>query len=220
MTGAELASLARPVQLLPAGPSQAESVAEASRPLGGLHLGAPGRPAIEYFTGTRVDLTFDEALGRVRSFTPDLNSDETFDFVGQMVATALRIPWAEHSSSRTRGLQGLALLARNACRNIRQRPVSRSDSAVNDQSDSAADGSLRSTGSRPPRQPRLPRPSVDLSTPASACITSAAGASRPAALAANSRIRRYTTARTKSSGGCSPSPTTSIRGFSDSTRCR
>jgi UDP:flavonoid glycosyltransferase YjiC (YdhE family) len=100
MTGAELASVVRPFRLLAAGPSQAELMAEASRRLGGRHPGTPGPAAIEYFTGTRVDLTFDEALEHARSFAPDLIVADTYDFVGQVVAAALAIPWAEHASAR------------------------------------------------------------------------------------------------------------------------
>jgi UDP:flavonoid glycosyltransferase YjiC (YdhE family) len=100
MTGAELASVVRPFRLLAAGPSQAQLMAEASRRLGGRHPGTPGPAAIEYFTGTRVDLTFDEALEDARSFAPDLIVADTYDFVGQAVAAALAIPWAEHASAR------------------------------------------------------------------------------------------------------------------------
>jgi UDP:flavonoid glycosyltransferase YjiC (YdhE family) len=101
VTGAELVSLVKPLRLLSAGPPQAELMAETSRRLGGLHPGTLGRPAIEYFTGTRVDLTFDEALAQARSFAPDLIVADTYDFVGQMVAAALNVPWAEHASART-----------------------------------------------------------------------------------------------------------------------
>jgi UDP:flavonoid glycosyltransferase YjiC (YdhE family) len=100
VTGAELASLVRPLRLLSAGPAQAELMAEATRRLGGLRPGNPGPAATEYFTGTRVDFTFDEALGQARSFGPDLIVADAFDFVGQAVAAALAVPWAGHASAR------------------------------------------------------------------------------------------------------------------------
>jgi UDP:flavonoid glycosyltransferase YjiC (YdhE family) len=98
LTSAGQAHLVAPVRVLPAGPSMEEMIDETVRRTGS-HPAQPGPGAVELFAGTRVDLTFDEALRQARAFAPDLVVCEEIDFVGPMVAAALDVPWAAHAIS-------------------------------------------------------------------------------------------------------------------------
>src|SRR4051812_36735435 len=86
VTNAEMTALAGPLTLLPAGPTLAELTAESTRRCGGVGPDQPGPAAVEFFVGTRIDLTFDEALEQARSFGPDLIVAEAIDHVGPIVA--------------------------------------------------------------------------------------------------------------------------------------
>lgn len=100
ITNAELASLVGTVPLLTAGPTLAELTAESTRRCGGVGPDQPGPAAVEFFVGTRIDLTFDQALEQARAFGPDLIVAEAIDHVGPMVAAALDVPWAMHALSQ------------------------------------------------------------------------------------------------------------------------
>lgn len=100
ITNAEMASLVGPVPLLSAGPTLAELTVESTRRCGGVGPDQPGPAAVEFFVGTRIDLTFDQALEQARGFGPDLIVAEAIDHVGPMVAAALDVPWAMHALSQ------------------------------------------------------------------------------------------------------------------------
>jgi UDP:flavonoid glycosyltransferase YjiC (YdhE family) len=83
------------LRLLPAGPMPEALFAEITRRTGAdpAHDPRPDTVA-EFFAGTRVDLSVDEALEAVKGFTPDLVVVEACDFVGPMVAAASNVPVA------------------------------------------------------------------------------------------------------------------------------
>ena len=83
--------------LLAAGPDVFSLLAETERRTDGGDARHPGGAAVEMFAGTRLDLTFGEALDRAREFGPDIVVCEAIDFVGPMVAAALDVPWASHA---------------------------------------------------------------------------------------------------------------------------
>ncbi|MFE3830369.1 glycosyltransferase [Streptomyces sp. NPDC059092] len=93
LSNTETASLLRPFPVLTAGPGLEEQVTEAGRRTG-LDPTRPGPAAVELFAGTRVDLTYDEALREATAFRPELIVCERFDYVAPMVASALDVPWA------------------------------------------------------------------------------------------------------------------------------
>lgn len=82
-------------ELLPAGPMPDVLLAEVARRTG-VHLPAGPTPeaVAEFFAGARVDLSADGALEEARRWEPDLIVNETTDFVGPLVATALGVPLA------------------------------------------------------------------------------------------------------------------------------
>ncbi|MBY8860226.1 glycosyltransferase [Nocardia sp. CA2R105] len=53
----------------------------------------PGAGAAELFAGVRVDLTWDEALPAAEDFAPDVLVCETMDYVTQLLAARLDLPW-------------------------------------------------------------------------------------------------------------------------------
>jgi UDP:flavonoid glycosyltransferase YjiC (YdhE family) len=93
LNSADMAPLLRPFEVLTAGPGLAEQFAETERRTG-LSPAQPGPAAVEHFAGTRVDLTYEEALRQATSYRPELIVCEAFDFVAPMVAAALDVPWA------------------------------------------------------------------------------------------------------------------------------
>lgn len=95
LTGEGLRELVAPVPLLGAGPTIEEQVAETVRRTGRRWAG-PGPEAAEMFAGTRVDITYDEALARARAFSPDLVICDSCDYVGPTVAAAVDADWATH----------------------------------------------------------------------------------------------------------------------------
>jgi hypothetical protein len=88
VTNAETAPLIGELTLLPAGPTPAALTEESTDRCGGVGPDQPGPAAVEFFVGTRIDLTFDEALEQARSFGPDLIVAEAIDYVGPMVVAA------------------------------------------------------------------------------------------------------------------------------------
>lgn len=83
------------ITLLPAGPTADVLFAESARRTG-VDAAADPRPeaVADFFAGTRVDLTADDALAAAREFAPDLIVAEALDFVGPLVAAALDVPVA------------------------------------------------------------------------------------------------------------------------------
>src|SRR5687767_1197921 len=91
ITNAQLAPVVAPLAVLPAGPTSATLKEEAVRRLGDVDPEQPWNGALEFFVGTRVDLSFDEALAQARTFEPDLVVAETVDVLGPMVAAVLGV---------------------------------------------------------------------------------------------------------------------------------
>ncbi|MEH0825372.1 MULTISPECIES: glycosyltransferase [unclassified Micromonospora] len=92
------AGLAAPIEsqgfeLIPAGPQTHEVIAELHRRTG-LDILAGQTPQLvaEFFVGARVDLAVDDALTGARDWAPDLVVSEHLDFVGPLVAAALKVP--------------------------------------------------------------------------------------------------------------------------------
>ncbi|MFD4641043.1 nucleotide disphospho-sugar-binding domain-containing protein [Lentzea sp. NPDC058436] len=80
---------------LAAGPLPDVLFAEVARRTGADPAGAPTPESVaEFFAGTRVDLTADEALAVAADFRPDLVVAEACDFVGPLVAAAAGAPVA------------------------------------------------------------------------------------------------------------------------------
>ncbi|KOV84027.1 glycosyltransferase [Nocardia sp. NRRL S-836] len=83
------------LRLLPAGVMPEALFAEIMRRIGAdpAHDPRPDTVA-EFFAGTRVDLSADEALAAVEGFAPDLVAVDTCDYVGPLVAAAVGAPVA------------------------------------------------------------------------------------------------------------------------------
>ncbi|MET9224879.1 glycosyltransferase [Lentzea sp. NPDC003310] len=80
---------------LPAGPLPDVLFAEVARRTGADPAGAPTPDSVaEFFAGTRLDLTADEALAVTKDFAPDLVVAELCDFVGPLVAATAGVPVA------------------------------------------------------------------------------------------------------------------------------
>jgi len=95
LTSEGLRELVAPVPLLGAGPSIEDQVAETIRRTGRRWTG-PGPAAAEMFAGTRVDVTYEQALARAEAFSPDLVVCDSCDYVGPTVAAAVGAAWATH----------------------------------------------------------------------------------------------------------------------------
>ncbi|PWI19355.1 hypothetical protein DI272_38265 [Streptomyces sp. Act143] len=94
-TAAEAACWLEPegFEVLPSGPDAHQLTAEVARRLGSDILFSSDKDlTAELFAGARVDLMADEALERAQRWAPDLIVCEDRDFVGPLVATALRVP--------------------------------------------------------------------------------------------------------------------------------
>lgn len=86
------------IELLPAGPTADVLFAESGRRTGVDAAADPTPEAVaEFFAGTRIDLTADDALAAARAWAPDLIVAEAMDFVGPLVAAALDVPLATHA---------------------------------------------------------------------------------------------------------------------------
>jgi UDP:flavonoid glycosyltransferase YjiC (YdhE family) len=80
---------------LPVGPAVEVVLAEVKARTGMDAAHDPTPEAVsEFFAGTRVDLTADEALAAAREFQPDLTIRETCDYIGPLVAAAQDAPLA------------------------------------------------------------------------------------------------------------------------------
>jgi UDP:flavonoid glycosyltransferase YjiC (YdhE family) len=95
MTGILAAELPR-AELLPAGPMPLELFAEVARRMPGSDPANRPEPAsvAEFFAGTRVDLSREEALAQATAWRPDVIVADAVDFVGPWVAAALHLPHA------------------------------------------------------------------------------------------------------------------------------
>ncbi|QWF79732.1 hypothetical protein [Amycolatopsis sp. CA-230715] len=98
MTAAGMVSVLEPdgLALLPAGPLPHVLFAEVARRTGGADPAAAPTPeaVAEFFAGTRLDLTAEEALRAVEGFKPDLIVSDLCDFVGPFAAAAADVPVA------------------------------------------------------------------------------------------------------------------------------
>lgn len=95
LTSERLRELVASVPLLGAGPSIEDQVAETVRRTGRRWAG-PGPEAAEMFAGSRVDLTYEQALVRAQAFAPDLIVCDSCDYVGPTVAAAVGAAWVTH----------------------------------------------------------------------------------------------------------------------------
>jgi UDP:flavonoid glycosyltransferase YjiC (YdhE family) len=84
------------VPVLPAGPMPPVLFAEVARRIPGsdpANRPEPGDVA-EFFAGTRVDLTIDDALREATAWAPDVVVADAVDLVGPLVAAGLDVPYA------------------------------------------------------------------------------------------------------------------------------
>lgn len=95
LTAASMAPFLSGRQLLAAGPDFDRIVAVNERRVGDARNF--GIAAAELFAGTRVDLTWEDALQQARHHQPDLLVGEWVDFVTPLLAARLDVPWAAHS---------------------------------------------------------------------------------------------------------------------------
>ncbi|MCS5735088.1 glycosyltransferase [Herbiconiux daphne] len=84
------------VRILAAGPMPDRIFEEVALRFSGSNPAIDPRPetVADFFAGSRVDLTFDEALSAARTWVPDIVIAEATDFVGPMIASALSVPWS------------------------------------------------------------------------------------------------------------------------------
>ncbi|WP_030900050.1 glycosyltransferase [Streptomyces sp. NRRL F-5126] len=97
MTAGAFAPVLAPegIELLGVGPTADVLFAETARRTGADAATDPTPETVaEFFAGTRVDLTADEALAAARAFRPDLVVAEACDAVGPLAAAALGVPYA------------------------------------------------------------------------------------------------------------------------------
>jgi UDP:flavonoid glycosyltransferase YjiC (YdhE family) len=82
-------------ELLPAGVTMQEGVAEVTRRTGkNIMDSRTPELAAEFFAGVRIDLAFDDALAATKEWGPDLIVAEQVDFVGPIIAAELSLPTA------------------------------------------------------------------------------------------------------------------------------
>jgi UDP:flavonoid glycosyltransferase YjiC (YdhE family) len=81
--------------VLPAGPMPDVLFAEVARRTGGGNPATDPKPetVAEFFAGTRVDLSIQDATEAATAWQPDLIVAEACDFVGPLVAAELGVPW-------------------------------------------------------------------------------------------------------------------------------
>jgi len=97
LTAAGMAPVLAPqgLELLAAGPLPDVLFAEVARRTGADPATAPTPDSVaEFFAGTRIDLTADEALAAAKDFRADLVVAELCDFVGPLVAASTDTPVA------------------------------------------------------------------------------------------------------------------------------
>ncbi|MFG1995258.1 glycosyltransferase [Actinoplanes sp. NPDC048988] len=69
---------------------------ENARRTGGADLGDISALA-QFFTATRINLTFDDAMRHAHRIRPDLIISDEYDTIGPMLAAALAVPWVQHA---------------------------------------------------------------------------------------------------------------------------
>jgi hypothetical protein len=84
------------VPLLAAGPMPPDMFTEVARRIPGSDPANHPEPAAvaEFFAGTRVDLTVDDAVRAARGWAPDVVVADAVDLVGPLVAAELGVPYA------------------------------------------------------------------------------------------------------------------------------
>jgi len=81
------------IEMLSAGPTLEVLLTEVRRRCGmDQNIDSRAEFVAEFFAGARVDLTFDESLAAAKVWQPDLIVHEYCDFVGPLIAAALRCP--------------------------------------------------------------------------------------------------------------------------------
>ncbi|MER6670092.1 glycosyltransferase [Amycolatopsis japonica] len=83
--------------LLPAGPSVKQLIVVNLERVGSARTLGPG--LVELLAGTRIDLTWDDALRQGQRYEPDLIVGESLDFVAPLLAARLDVPWASYAIS-------------------------------------------------------------------------------------------------------------------------
>jgi UDP:flavonoid glycosyltransferase YjiC (YdhE family) len=97
LTGAEVASVVPPARLLEIPPRRRELADEVARRTGGGNARTDPTPelAAEQFASARIDMAADKALSAAKEFAPEFVVSESVDFVGPLVASICRAPWAQ-----------------------------------------------------------------------------------------------------------------------------
>ncbi|WP_229067504.1 glycosyltransferase [Actinoplanes sp. DH11] len=99
LTHPSMSGAAPDLDLLPAGPSMAETLEDVSRRTRLDALDDMAQGAVEFFVESRLTLGADEALAAAEDFRPDLVVADMVDFVGQLAAAARGVPFAVHGST-------------------------------------------------------------------------------------------------------------------------
>lgn len=97
LTHGSVADVVAPAEVLSAGATLGEALAEVHRRTGA-DASTDMSPATvaEFFGGARIDLGADESLSAAAAFAPDLVIAEAADFLGPLVASSLGVPWVSH----------------------------------------------------------------------------------------------------------------------------
>ncbi|GLY02311.1 glycosyltransferase [Actinoplanes sp. NBRC 101535] len=92
-------SAAPDLDLLPAGPDMATTLADVTHRTTLDALQDMARGATEFFVASRLNLGAEQALAAAEQFRPDLVVADMVDFLGRLVAAARGIPFAVHGSA-------------------------------------------------------------------------------------------------------------------------
>ena len=94
-SGAMAGAVGPELPVLPAGPMPDVMFAEVARRTGGSNPATDPKPetVAEFFAGTRVDLSIEDATEAARTWQPNVIVAEACDFVGPLVAAELKVPW-------------------------------------------------------------------------------------------------------------------------------
>lgn len=104
--GHEVAVLSHPsmttsiaqMPLLPAGPSIPETLQDVTRRTETDALHDTSGP-VEFFVESRISLGAEAALSAAASFAPDLIVADVVDYLGQLAAASLNVPWVAHGAA-------------------------------------------------------------------------------------------------------------------------